>query len=575
MSRYTRLSVFLFLGISLLPGCKKEDHSGHDHGPGEHGQKIESHEGHDHGPDAAGKPSDDHDDHEGHDHGPVNAGPKHAFEWGGVYFFPQGDVRLVLQPGPDDPSIAIAFLPVEGSGSPAMEKALPEADAVFKQEARDAVSGAELAVGPHLYKLRLDRTQMVFTVRSPREGHYALFTEHFPSEFATKLVGPSGDIESSADVEFRLSQVKLTPEAVRDSGIRVSRVGLTTPERMMVVPARVSFNPEAMAHVGSPLRGRAVEVMAKLGDKVNTGDVLLVVDSPELGEAQLDLFQKRVAEVAAQPHVELAQSAHDRAKKLYDENRGISLTELQKREGELKTAQSALTTAKAAVTSAANRLLLLGMDAQAIDELARGQQVRPSLAIRAPIAGRVVQREVTLGELVGPDREALLVLADTSSLWVLAEVPETRLSEVALDAPAAITLASLNHQVFHGKVVYIAASLNPVTRTATVRLEVADEKQALRAGMFAQAQITLGPPGDAPPVLAVPEQAIQTIEGKPVVFVAADEPNTFVKRSVKVGPVVGRMVPILDGLKEGEPIVVSGSFILKADLGKAGAAHEH
>jgi cobalt-zinc-cadmium efflux system membrane fusion protein len=94
--------------------------------------------------------------------------------------------------------------------------------------------------------------------------------------------------------------------------------------------------------------------------------------------------------------------------------------------------------------------------------------------------------------------------------------------------------------------------------------------------MFLRAEISSST-GEAPPaVIAVPEDAVQTVEGSPSVFVPVKgEKNTFSKRVVAIGPAVGGMVPVLSGLKEGQSIVASGSFILKAEIGKEGAAHEH
>jgi len=118
--------------------------------------------------------------------------------------------------------------------------------------------------------------------------------------------------------------------------------------------------------------------------------------------------------------------------------------------------------------------------------------------------------------------------------------------------------------------------LNPDTRTGSVRVEVANSDDKLRPGMFASVMLTTGTAGNGDAVLAVPDEAVQTVEGAPAVFVPVEgEENTFVKRPVTVGRPTGGMVAVLSGLKEGEPIVVSGTFILKAELGKASGGHGH
>ena len=121
----------------------------------------------------------------------------------------------------------------------------------------------------------------------------------------------------------------------------------------------------------------------------------------------------------------------------------------------------------------------------------------------------------------------------------------------------------------------IVANLR-VLGTDIADVEVKNGHGELRPGMFARAEISSGGGASGEAVLAVPDEAVQTVEGGPAVFVPVEgEENTFAKRAVTVGKVVGGQVPVLSGLKEGEPVVVSGTFILKAELGKSGAAHEH
>jgi len=385
----------------------------------------------------------------------------------------------------------------------------------------------------------------------------------------------SGGKEEHAD------EVKLTAEAVERYGVKAKPAQLWALKPTFTAPARIAFNTEAMAHVGSPLRGRAVEIKVRLGDAVKRGDALLIVESPELGEAQADYFQKRIAAQTAAAPVDLAKVAWDRAKGLFEQSQGISLTEVQKREAEYKAAVAAQRAAEAAVVGSENRLHLLGMSQASVEDLARTGEIAPRYTVHAPIDGQVVEREVTLGELVSPDREALMVLADTSTLWVLADVPEARLHEVAPGAKAWIMMGSAAGRRFEGQVAFIAPLVDAGTRTAQVRIEVpaaASGGLMLKPGMFAQVEVVATDPANPEPVptVAVPDEAVQTVEGGPAVFVPVKgEPNTYAKRAVTVGPSVGGLVPILAGLVEGEEFVITGTFILKAELGKGSAAHEH
>jgi cobalt-zinc-cadmium efflux system membrane fusion protein len=373
-------------------------------------------------------------------------------------------------------------------------------------------------------------------------------------------------------------EVKLTPEAIRRHGVRVAAVTKQPLVPTFVAPGRVAFNAEAMAHVGSAVSGRVAEIKVRLGDTVKAGDELVIVESPEFGEAQSDYLQKRTALAVATSAVEPAWQAFERAEKLFEKNQGIALAEVQKRQTDYTTAQGGVQSAQGAVDAAGHKLRLMGLDDAAVKKLAESKQIDPRFVIRAPIAGQVVERETTLGERVSPDRETLLAIADLGTLWVIAEVSEARVPEVRLGSPAHVRLAVAGGAgPLDGKVSYISPSLDPGTRTAQVRIEVPNGSGALRPGMFARVELASVTDAAAEPVLAVPEQAIQTVEGKPSVFVpVAGEENTFAPRAVKLGRAVGGVVPVESGLKEGEPIVVNGSFILKADLGKAGAeGHSH
>lgn len=386
---------------------------------------------------------------------------------------------------------------------------------------------------------------------------------------------PEGPAEQKPEGGQHGEEVKLNPDAVKKLGLRVQAAEKQVLIPTLTAPARVSYNTEAMAHVGAVIGGRIVELKVRKGDVVKKGDDLVVIESPQLGEAQSDLLQKRTNFEIAGPAVELAKSAYDRARSLYDEQRGIALTEVQKRETDYKAAVGALRSAKAGLTAAENKLHLLGMDQQAVDALAKSGEIKPRYSVIAPIAGTVISREVTLGELVNPEKESLLVIADMTTLWVLADVPEARLKDIAIGSNATVKIAALSTDGLQGTVSLIDPALDPNTRTARVRIEVKANGTPIRPGMFAQTQIAAGNDAESAPVLAVPDEAVQTVDGKSSVFVPVPgEENTFKKRQVELGKSVGGMIQVLSGLKEKEPVVVAGSFLLKAELGKGSAEEQ-
>ncbi len=373
------------------------------------------------------------------------------------------------------------------------------------------------------------------------------------------------------------NEVELPVHALATYGVTVGRAARVVLSSSIPVPARVAYDLERMAHVGCPVEGRIAELRIRLGDQVEKGAALLSVESPALGEAQSDYVQKRGAAERATPLVELAENGYRRVKALYDEMKGIALAEVQRKESEYRAALAEAEGAKAAAVAAANKLRLLGMDDAGIALLEETRRIAPTLVIRAPLSGQVVELHATLGELVSPEEEALLVLADLTKVWVLADVPEHRLHELSPGSPAQVLLGGAHDHRCEGRVTFIAPAVDPATRSVQVRIETSDHHPELKPGVFAQVEIAARRAEDrGEAVLAIEEEALQSVDGESVVFVpVAGEEGTFEKRAIRVGKRVGRLVPVLDGLAEGEAYVTSGGFILKAELGKRTAKHEH
>ena len=386
-----------------------------------------------------------------------------------------------------------------------------------------------------------------------------------------------GDEGGDAHGDEHADEVTLTAEAIETYGVEVAAVEARALDAVVTAPARVGFDTEAMAHVGSLVAGRVTEINAKLGDTVEAGDVLLVVESPELGRFQADHLGALSSADAARPAVKLAQSTFDRAQQLYDqtEGGGVTLNTVQEREAGLKAAQRELIDAEAQVTASANTLRLHGMTDAQIETLAESKRVDPTYKVVAPISGQIVEREVTPGELVAPDDDALLVVADLSTVWVLADVAEARLGQVGVGSMATVEVTALSSEMYEGEVTYVDPRVNGASRTARLRVVVDNADRRLRPGMFARAMV--GPAnGNGEAVPALPAAAVLEVEGEISVFVAVPtEPNTFARRGVTVGERVGDFYSVLGGVGVGDQVVVAGTFILKADLGKAGASHDH
>jgi multidrug resistance efflux pump len=295
--------------------------------------------------------------------------------------------------------------------------------------------------------------------------------------------------------EEHSDEVTLAPEAVRLANFTLEKATRRALTATATVPARVAYNAEAMAHIGTQAQGRASEIAVRLGDEARAGDLLVVVESPDLGMAMSEFLQKdagvdaaRIGFEAAEILVEVARTAFERAETLRESN-GISITEFLERQGSLRQAEAAarraqadLRVAQSARLAAENQLHIYGVSQAGVEKLLETGEVSTRYEIRAPISGRVVEREVTPGEVVDPGEEALMILANMEELWVLADVPERLASRVAIGAPARVTVGALQGVSFDGTVSYVAPHLDARTRAATVRIALAASSRANVAG---------------------------------------------------------------------------------------------
>lgn len=353
-------------------------------------------------------------------------------------------------------------------------------------------------------------------------------------------------------------QVRLTPEAVQQANIKTAPVLRGSLDTLVPFAGELVFNEERLANIRSRVPGRVVRIVADYGQRVKPGDVLAIIDSVELSQAQMASRQAAV-------RLNAAHLAYDRARQLY-EGKAISQAELQER-------QARVEVERADLENAHNRLRLLGAgstpaslppDSRASAKASFPAVAGAALALRSPIAGRVVDRKVTPGLVIKEDEE-LFTVADTSALWCFIQIPEKDLPLVRLGASAVITIPSLSQQEFPGRVDYLADVVDKATRTIRGRVRVDNPENLLKAGMFANVAVRLGPRA----TLTIPETAVQTANGEPFVFVEM-APGTYQKHRLKTGAKGAGRLEVLEGLEAGEPVVVEGGFILKSELEKGG-----
>jgi cobalt-zinc-cadmium efflux system membrane fusion protein len=180
-------------------------------------------------------------------------------------------------------------------------------------------------------------------------------------------------------------------------------------------------------------------------------------------------------------------------------------------------------------------------------------------SVRAPFAGVVIHADAAPGEFTRPEEE-LFRIADASQVWIQAEVYEKDLGRVQSGQLASINVDTYPDREFLGKVTYISDVLDPQTRSARVRCEVANPEGLLKLDMFATVRLPTKFRKDG---IAVPVEALQQIGARDVVFVRTG-PSTFEQRTVRVGKLVQGMAEIISGLESGNSVVTQGAFHLKS-----------
>lgn len=351
--------------------------------------------------------------------------------------------------------------------------------------------------------------------------------------------------------KVRKELLQLTPEKIAQSGVEVEAVARGMFQYFRDFPGTVEPNHHALADITTLVRGRVVEVYADLGQEVEAGTLLAVLDSRDLAMAQSTYLK-------AKAKLYVAERDYERAKALL-KGKVIGLAESQRREGE-----------KISVLAESRQLYdhlrLLGMSEEEITQLERKQTIQSRVSIVAPFHGRVIARNLTKGEVIETD-ETPFVVADLSEMWVMANIPESDISSIPRESSSQVDKVEVRFsaypgEIFHGKITYIGDVLDPVTRTMKLRLELPNPHFRLKPGMFASIRVYSEPQNG---VIVVPEAAVQHDGQRQFVFVQRDA-NSFEVREVTLGESNGRLVTILNGLREGEQVATRGAFTLKSEL---------
>ncbi|MCU0246026.1 MAG: efflux RND transporter periplasmic adaptor subunit [Bryobacter sp.] len=358
----------------------------------------------------------------------------------------------------------------------------------------------------------------------------------------------SGD-EAHADKHIEEANVvELSLEAQKRAGIVVEPVQSSRMEALVKATGTIQPVDSRIVQVRPLARGRVLEVHARIGDRVEKGQVLARFDNIEAGElaSQADSARAEVQRIRIQ--LNNARRQAERAKNLLDVG-AVPAKEFEAAEADAKALEESLRAQQSALAGLETRLRRFGESSNGDASLT---------TIRAPFAGVVIQTEAAPGDVID-SANILFSIADLSSVYVEAQVYEKDLGRVRVQQPVRITVDTYPGESFEGRIVAIKDILNPQTRTAAVRCELANPGNKLKLEMFANLAIPTTETHDA---LSVPSDAVQTINRRQVVFVRKADLH-FEAREVQVLGDGGR-IEIAAGLKAGELVVVKGAFQLKS-----------
>ncbi len=357
---------------------------------------------------------------------------------------------------------------------------------------------------------------------------------------------PDVGAQAAAEPAVELSESQLKPVKVEPAGEHLF------PQEQHAV-GNIDFNEELLTQVFTPYQGRILKAFASVGDVVKKDKTLFTIDSPDLLQAESTL-------IATAGVLELTTRALERQRNLYKQSAAA--------QKDYEQAVSDQQAAEGSYRAAREAVRVFGKTEAEIDKVVSERKVDSTLVVPSPITGLITARNASPGLFVQPGNPPpVYIVADTSKMWMIANVPERDAPELQVGQEVGASVDSIPGKVFQGKIVTIGAAVDPNTRRVFVRSEIANPNGELKAGMYATFAITIAPPKRA---LAVPQDAVvREGDGTMTVWVTAGR-RKFVRRAVKTGLTHAGFVEIAGGLKAGELVATEGSLFIANQYANAG-----
>jgi cobalt-zinc-cadmium efflux system membrane fusion protein len=320
----------------------------------------------------------------------------------------------------------------------------------------------------------------------------------------------------------------------------------------------VTLNERRTVRPGAIAEGVVSHVDVQPGDRVKAGALLATIHSHAVHDAWAGYFKALSERRRYENEVRYARTAEERAARLLAD-KALSPQEVDRARSDRIAAEQGLLAAQAEEVRGTQELAHYGIVARPEGN----PQVEDDVPVRAPIAGAVIERQVSQGTAVTPGTP-LFVLTDLSSVWVTAEIDEAQVASLAVGLPIEVHVNAYPGDVFRGTITGVGDVINPATRRITIRCEVPNPDGRLKPQMFARVMLTSEKPRR---MLVIPERAVQEMEGQTVVF-ARDAQGRFQRRPVIVGATLRGLTEIVSGADDDDVIATAGAFLIKSEMMK-------
>jgi cobalt-zinc-cadmium efflux system membrane fusion protein len=333
------------------------------------------------------------------------------------------------------------------------------------------------------------------------------------------------------------------------SAVKIEPVGQSTFELVKQAVGNIDFNQNMLVPVFTPYQGRIIATHANAGDRVERGQLLFTIDSPDLLAATSNV-------IAAAGVLTLQTRALKRVTENFKGGGGA--------QRDVDQSTSDQQTAEGALRAARDTMRLFGKTDEEVDKIIAERRADSTLVVRSPISGYVTARSAAPGLFVQPgNAPAPFTVADTSTMWMIANVVESDSAILRVGQEVRVRVAAYGDRDFGGAIAVVGASVDPNTRRILVRSEIKDPGQLLRAGMFATFTIRIGNPLQT---TSIPDSAIvREGDGSMTVWLTTDR-RRFEKRTVKIGLQQRGATQILDGVRPDDLVVSDGAIFLSNKL---------